>query len=347
MISNYEFIKTQIFEVSWAVFRCTELFTQNKLRNEVEAAAVELITDSGTIFETIENEFPRIEKLTALIRLAESVGQIASINANVLYRELDNLTKAIRLEIVDRREKKNITASLEHMFTNSAYSNNLQPTTNSQQQNADSVSSINVAPVIPAHSADLGQAPAGTQYSQKKDEVANSAIQQKEDRQFGSIESLLSAAAQSSQPINREVEVGQPSGNTILSQLIPTSSALRQSQDETSLKQSNPAIDSVIQNPIAPMPNNPAIANVIAKPTATITRAVARPASSASAIQGSWQHVILQKVKELGQTTTKELTASFPEISERTIRFYLQKLVDNGSIDRVGSTGPGAAYRAK
>lgn len=308
MISNYEFIKTQAYELSWAVFRCTELFTQDKLRKEVEAAAVDLITDSGTIAETMESEFPRIEKLTSLIRLAESVGQIASVNANVLYRELDNLTKAIRLEIVDRREKKNITASLDRMFTNAAYASqlgNTAPTDVAQPGNTSSASSLQV----------------------------NSAAQKKEDAQFGSIEQLLSAATKSSQPINRGADstvsasanpIAQfiqpaqaaPQPNQPIRQSVPTtpSSALRQTQD-------------VVVSTVAPM--NAPIRQVQVATT------------------GSWQNVILQKVKDLGQTTTKELTASFPEISERTIRFYLQKLVDNGAIDRIGTTGPGAAYRAK
>ena len=119
MISNREFIKTQAYEISWAVFRCTELFSQVKLRGEVEAAAIDLAAGYDVISEATTN-VPRIEKLTTLIRLAESVGQIASVNAAVLYRELDHLAKAMRLEVTTQQEKKNITESLEQIFTNSA-----------------------------------------------------------------------------------------------------------------------------------------------------------------------------------------------------------------------------------
>jgi len=56
------------------------------------------------------------------------------------------------------------------------------------------------------------------------------------------------------------------------------------------------------------------------------------------------QDLVLKKVKELGKTTTKEILGFFPEISERTIRFYLQGLCEQGLVSRVGTTGPGSYY---
>ncbi|MCR4275210.1 MAG: hypothetical protein NUV83_00425 [Candidatus Wolfebacteria bacterium] len=59
------------------------------------------------------------------------------------------------------------------------------------------------------------------------------------------------------------------------------------------------------------------------------------------------QNRLFKKVQELGKTTTKELLASFPDISERTVRFYLLRLCDQGLVSRIGSTGPGSYYVAK
>lgn len=302
MISNYEFIKTQTFELSWAVFRCTELFSQDALRKEVEAAAIELVAVPGDIAEMSEGESPRIEKLMALIRLAESVGQVASVNANVLYRELDNLAKAIRLEAIERREKKNIANSLDAMFSNSAYADNLQPAINKVRQNLNPNDSANNPAVTPAPF--VIPAEAGIQ---------SSATRQSPNIKFGSIEQLLSTAAKPAQPI---------SGGDGSADANPFGQLVRSAAASADNRQPNTAVRQTVT------------ANI---PTGT----------HASAQAGSWQYVILQKVKDLGQTTTKELALSFPEISERTIRFYLQKLVDNGAIDRIGSTGPGAAYKAK
>ncbi|HBI25768.1 MAG: hypothetical protein UT41_C0001G0111 [Candidatus Wolfebacteria bacterium GW2011_GWC2_39_22] len=339
MISNYEFIKTQAFEVSSALFRCTELFSQDKLRAEIEAAAVDMVADYETIHSTIGDEFPRIEKLIALIRLAESTGQIASINANVLYRELDNLTKAIRLEVVDRRERKNITASLEQMFTNSEYAKKLS----SSGGHPEPVEGSAADSSAPQSTASLGMT--------NKSALDNSAKQKLSDTQFGNIESLLSAAVQSSQamealaaPVNPATVPVHETLNAFLRQDVPANPASAASSPvipaEAGIQNSRQPISATTTTVVRQA--NPAIAPVQA------TSANPVQVGSASSPQvGSWQHVILQKVKELGQTTTKELTASFPEISERTIRFYLQKLVDNQAIDRIGSTGPGAAYRAK
>lgn len=273
MISNREFMQRQAYEISWAVFRCAELFSQSALKEKIESAAVDLTASCGSAIDASGTNVSHIEKLVALIRLAESVGQIAPVNANVLYRELDNLSKATRVSVAEQRGKENITESLERIFTSSAYTKSL--TTSTPPVNP-AVNSVSVSSVIPAE--------AGIRHSPKQAVAVNPVIRQNNANQFGSIESLISAAVLPNKPIPAPV--------------IPAKAGIHNS------------------------------ANV--------------PASV-----GSWQYVILQKVKDLGQTTTKELTASFPEISERTIRFYLQKLVDSGVIDRIGSTGPGAAYKAK
>lgn len=64
-------------------------------------------------------------------------------------------------------------------------------------------------------------------------------------------------------------------------------------------------------------------------------------------VQDSWQNLIYRKIKEFGKVSTKEIAAFFPEISERTIRFYLQKLNDSGLIEKTGTSGPGSFYTLK
>ena len=43
----------------------------------------------------------------------------------------------------------------------------------------------------------------------------------------------------------------------------------------------------------------------------------------------------------------KELTADFSDVSERTLRYDLQKLCDQGVIERMGNGGPASYYRYK
>ena len=59
------------------------------------------------------------------------------------------------------------------------------------------------------------------------------------------------------------------------------------------------------------------------------------------------QSAILEKIK-LGNgngARLKDLLAAFPDVSERTIRYDLQKLCDGGVVERVGNGGPATYYR--
>ncbi len=59
------------------------------------------------------------------------------------------------------------------------------------------------------------------------------------------------------------------------------------------------------------------------------------------------QSLISEKIRQSGNTTPKELLIHFPNVSERTLRYDLQKLCDRGVIERVGNAGPRTSYRAK
>ncbi|MDP3948073.1 MAG: DeoR family transcriptional regulator [bacterium] len=48
---------------------------------------------------------------------------------------------------------------------------------------------------------------------------------------------------------------------------------------------------------------------------------------------------------KLGNVSIKELVAELGNVSERTLRYDLQRLVEQGRIERVGSGGPGTYYR--
>lgn len=61
------------------------------------------------------------------------------------------------------------------------------------------------------------------------------------------------------------------------------------------------------------------------------------------------QSAILDKIRqsENRQAPLKEILAAFPEVSERTMRYDLQKLCNQGIIERVGNGGPGSYYALK
>lgn len=59
------------------------------------------------------------------------------------------------------------------------------------------------------------------------------------------------------------------------------------------------------------------------------------------------QTAILEKMRQLPECRMKDLIAVFPEVSERTLRNDLQRLTEQGLIERVGNGGPNSFYRSK
>jgi len=65
------------------------------------------------------------------------------------------------------------------------------------------------------------------------------------------------------------------------------------------------------------------------------------------------QSAILQRIRQSGNLPgrqagcrMKDIIEGFPGVSERTIRYDLERLVEDGFIERVGQGGPATSYRA-
>lgn len=56
------------------------------------------------------------------------------------------------------------------------------------------------------------------------------------------------------------------------------------------------------------------------------------------------QSAILEKIRQSGKVSIKDLIAEFPEVSERTLRYDLQKLCNQAMIERIGNGGPATYY---
>lgn len=61
------------------------------------------------------------------------------------------------------------------------------------------------------------------------------------------------------------------------------------------------------------------------------------------------QSAIIEKIRQSAnrQIQLKDLIAAFPEVSERTMRYDLQKLCLQGLIERIGNGGPASYYALK
>lgn len=59
------------------------------------------------------------------------------------------------------------------------------------------------------------------------------------------------------------------------------------------------------------------------------------------------QAAILEKIRQIGSCRMKDIQEYFPGTSERTIRYDLGKLVEQGLLERLGTGGPATFYRVK
>jgi hypothetical protein len=68
-----------------------------------------------------------------------------------------------------------------------------------------------------------------------------------------------------------------------------------------------------------------------------------RPSPNDSAIR---QSAILARIRQSGNCRLKDIQDVLPNISERTIRYDLQTLVEQNLVERIGNAGPLVFYRA-
>ena len=59
------------------------------------------------------------------------------------------------------------------------------------------------------------------------------------------------------------------------------------------------------------------------------------------------QSAILERIRQNGNCRLKEIQDVLPETSERTIRYDIQNLLEQGLIERLGNGGPATYYRAR
>ncbi len=339
MSQNHEFIKNRSFEIAWAVFRCASLVKRESLKKELENNAIALVSAHGNFKpqkHTLENfkNLSEVEKLNAVIKLAEAIGEIKIVNARVLYRELNNLSEAI----------KNVIYQFEQELA--------------RQANEDVI----IEDIFVSR-GDVKQ------QSQGKEKIFHEVQNDKDGHPEGNPEGSQSFIKEVKSASDNSIKLAvNNSANTVNSQinkaisginsLAELAKGVRQNMNKSANILPNKPI-AVQQNSVQP---KYAMSSVQSQSQGGAPKLVARsfaestnskPAESPvtrfaereeDSIQDSWQNLIYRKIREIGKTSTKEIASFFPEISERTVRFYLQRLTDAKFIEKIGTTGPGSYY---
>ena len=58
------------------------------------------------------------------------------------------------------------------------------------------------------------------------------------------------------------------------------------------------------------------------------------------------REMVFEKVKKEGICFLRDLMTAFPDYSERTLRYDLENLIEEGKIEKIGNSGPGTFYRS-
>ncbi len=93
---------------------------------------------------------------------------------------------------------------------------------------------------------------------------------------------------------------------------------------------------------------NPAIPTEI-KNNAVPLRGISRSETIEQGDSAIRQSAIVDKIRQSGnqETQLKDIIAGFNDVSERTIRYDLQKLCNQGILERIGSGGPSTYYKIR
>jgi hypothetical protein len=86
----------------------------------------------------------------------------------------------------------------------------------------------------------------------------------------------------------------------------------------------------------------PSPTRIHTEPVRSAEPAIRQPAND-SAIR---QSAILERIRQSGNCRLKDIQELLPGTSERTIRYDLQTLLEQGHIERIGNAGPSVFYRA-
>lgn len=70
-------------------------------------------------------------------------------------------------------------------------------------------------------------------------------------------------------------------------------------------------------------------------------------ANNGQAYPAERQAAILERIRQNNDCRLKDIQFALPDVSERTIRYDLQKLCEQGLVERVGNGGPGSYYKIK
>lgn len=305
MSFSEEFFHQRSFEVVWATFRVAEYVERQELKHGLENRAL------GYLLK----KTPRaLADLSEIVQLGFKIGDISRVNARVLLREIDNLRQSLREREADEQkilasQTKDDAPDIAEIFASHA--------------------PMLLADIIKtgARGKEQGQGREIEEDKQEKEfEIAsrNSISEQEVEIENNGAEKKIDIKGKTQE---RPMEVSGKERGREFSGDLPESG-----KDASGVRQSSGKTDQMSSGKVPASPaNNPA------------SPAKFRQDDNLSIKER--KGLILDLLKTRNLCHINDISNILPNVSRRTIRYDIQRMVDAGEIERLGTSGPNSFFR--
>ena len=322
-----QFILKKAFEISYALCRIAKNLKNTYFSNIFEERGLQIL-DSATKkdFESLKNSFLGIEYF---VRLGEELGLFRNHIAELLIGEINNLNKYI----IEAEEEILIPElNIEDIFTLKNGKALKKTKQNESFLNSTKDSAIDSAKEKDSATRDSAM----NNNSAMEDSAMDSATEIDSETEMDSATQKDSAMEDSA--------TGSATVDSVIENSVIRDSAidLVKEKDSAMEIENNSAIEDNSLN----IQNNTKQERTFIHISKIINEEPKQESKDDSiGIIKVRKSVFLDKIRYFEEFRLKDLEKMFPELSERTLRYYLSDLISLGFIEKIGISGPNVLYR--
>ena len=337
-----QFILKKVFEISYALCRIAKNLKNTYFSNIFEERGLQIL-DSATKkdFESLKNSFLGIEYF---IRLGEELGLFRNHIAELLIGEINNLNKYIieaeeeilmpELNIEDIFTSKN-GKTLKKTKQNESFLNSAKDSATDSAKEKDSAMSSATDSAKADNSATRDSAMNNNSAININSAMDNSAMNSAKEidsatQKYSVMEDLATEYSAINSAMDSAMDNSAMEDSATIDSAMTDSAMTDSATEDNSLN---------IQNNTKQEPTFIHISKIISEEPKQESK------DDSIGIIKVRKSVFLDKIRYFEEFRLKDLEKMFPELSERTLRYYLSDLISLGFIEKIGISGPNVLYR--
>lgn len=319
----------------WAVFRVAEHATRPKIKQALEDKAVDYLT---------AKDLTTLDGLEEIVRLGAQIKDINKVNSSVLLREIGGLRSAI-LELNDCKARMLAPAKNPETAPNIEESFSRPPMRISEIIRSISDSLNKSQPMD-------GSAPLRQEATDGQANINSGKGERESGPASQEIREVTKEVRQESGPTSQELrgaskEVRQDASIIFEKKEIFYAPAPKQNAIPAPLRQEFEGQATGSDKNSAPLRQETANEQAIKSGKSPAKAPTGNTRFEASISFKDRNDILVKLLSKRTLCHIKDVLQSMPGISERTVRYDVQRLVDRGVIERVGTGGPNSFFRLK